>query len=129
MRYIFEVTYPALGGDKELLETTAESVDQATAFLLSRLRAYDPTCKPLLRLVARIDDKAPILSDSEKSAINALDPALTPICVSFIGTQEFPNGAAFGLYNVEESIDDNLTLHSTVTLQTLAVYGYRPVMV
>jgi hypothetical protein len=69
------------------------------------------------------------LSDCEKSAINALDPALTPICVSFIGTQEFPNVAAFGLYNVEESIDHNLTLHSTVTLQTLAVYGYRPVMV
>ena len=74
-------------------------------------------------------DNVPILSDCEKSAINALDLALTPLCVSFVGVQEFPNGAAFGLYNVEESIDDNLTLHSTVTLQTLAVYGYRPVMV
>ena len=129
MRYTFEVAYPALGGDKELLETTAESVTQATAFILSRLMSYDPTGKPLLRLAAWTDDKAPILADCEKAAINALDPSLTPICVSFIGTQEFPNVAAFGLYNVEESIDHNLTLHSTVTLQTLAVYGYRPVMV
>ena len=79
--------------------------------------------------VAWINDNAPRLSDCEKAAINALDPALTPICVSFIGTQEFPNVVAFELYNVEESIDHNLTLHSTVTLQTLAVYGYRPVMV
>ena len=80
-------------------------------------------------MAGKSNPNVPILSDCEKSAINALDPALTPICVSFIGTQEFPNVAAFGLYNVEESIDDNLTLHSTVTLQTLAVYGYRPVMV
>ena len=80
-------------------------------------------------MAGKANPNVPILSDCEKSAINALDPALTPICVSFIGTQEFPNVAAFGLYNVEESIDDNLTLHSTVTLQTLAVYGYRPVMV
>ena len=69
-----------------------------------------------------------ILADCEKSAINALDPALTPICVSFIGTQETPT-RMFGLYNIEEAIDDNLVLHSTVSLQTLAVYGYRPVMV
>ena len=128
MRYTFEVTYPALGGDKELLETTAESVDQATAFILSRLMSYDPTGKPLLRLAAWTDDKAPILADCEKAAINALDPALTPICVSFVGMQETPS-RAFGLYNIEEAIDDNLTLHSTVSLQTLAVYGYRPVMV
>ena len=80
-------------------------------------------------MAGKANPNVPTLSDCEKSAINALDPALTPICVSFIGTQEFPNVAAFGLYNVEESIDDNLTLHSTVTLQTLAVYGFRPVMV
>lgn len=128
MRYIFEATYPTLGGDKELLETTAESVDQATAFILARLMAYDPTCKPLLRLVAWTDDKAPILADCEKAAINALDPALTPLCVSFVGMQETPS-RSFGLYNIEEAIDDNLVLHSTVGLQTIAAYGYRPVMV
>lgn len=128
MRYIFEATYPTLGGDKELLETTAESVDQATAFILSRLMSYDPTCKPILRLVAWTNDNAPILSGCEKSAINALDPALTPLCVSFIGMQETPS-RAFGLYNIEEAIDDNLVLHSTVSLQTLAAFGYRPVMV
>ena len=128
MRYTFEVTYPKLGGDKELLETTAESVDQTTAFILSRLMSYDPTGKPLLRLAAWTDDKAPILADCEKAAINALDPALTPLCVSFVGMQETPT-RSFGLYNIEEAIDDNLVLHSTVSLQTLAVYGYRPVMV
>ena len=128
MRYTFEVTYPALGGDKELLETTAESVDQATAFILSRLMSYDPTGKPLLRLAAWTDDKAPILADCEKAAINALDPSLTPLCVSFVGMQETPS-RAFGLYNIEEAIDDNLVLHSTVSLQTLAAFGYRPVMV
>ena len=69
-----------------------------------------------------------ILADCEKSAINALDPALTPLCVSFVGMQETPS-RSFGLYNVEETIDDNLVLHSTVSLQTITVYGYRPVMV
>ena len=128
MRYTFEVTYPKLGGDKELLETTAESVDQATAFILSRLMSYDPTGKPLLRLAAWTDDKDPILADCEKAAINALDPSLTPLCVSFVGMQETPT-RAFGLYNIEEAIDDNLVLHSTVSLQTIAAYGYRPVMV
>ena len=128
MRYIFEATYPTLGGDKELLETTAESVTQATAFILSRLMSYDPTGKPLLRLAAWTDDKAPILADCEKAAINALDPSLTPLCVSFVGMQETPS-RAFGLYNIEEAIDDNLVLHSTVSLQTLAAFGYRPVMV
>ena len=128
MRYTFEVTYPALGGDKELLETTAESVDQATAFILSRLMSYDPTGKPLLRLAAWTDDKAPILADCEKAAINALDPALTPICVSFVGMQETPT-RAFGLYNIEEALCDDLPLHSTVSLQTIAVHGFRPVMV
>ena len=73
-------------------------------------------------------DKAPILADCEKAAINALDPALTPICVSFVGMQETPS-RSFGLYNIEEAIDDNLVLHSTVSLQTIAAYGYRPVMV
>lgn len=128
MRYTFEVAYPTLGGDKELLETTAESVEQATAFILAHLMAYDPTCTPMLLLVARVDEKTPILSDSEKSAINALDPALTPLCVSFVGMQETPS-RAFGLYNIEEDIDSNLILHSTVSLQTIAAYGYRPVMV
>jgi len=128
MRYTFEITYPTLGGDKELLEATAESVEQAAAFILAHLRAYDPTCAPMLRLVARVDEKTPILSDCEKSAINALDPALTPLCVSFVGMQE-TSSRAFGLYNVEEAIDDNLVLHSTVSLQTLAAFGYRPVMV
>ena len=128
MRYIFEATYPTLGGDKELLETTAESVTQATAFILSRLMSYDPTGKPLLRLAAWTDDKAPILADCEKAAINALDPSLTPLCVSFVGMQETPS-RAFGLYNIEEAIDDNLVLHSTVSLQTIAAFGYRPVMV
>ena len=70
----------------------------------------------------------PTLADCEKSAINALDPALTPLCVSFVGMQETPT-RAFGLYNIEESIDDNLILHSTVSLQTLAAFGYRPVFV
>lgn len=80
------------------------------------------------RLLERTNDNAPILSDCEKSAINALDPALTPLCVSFIGMQETPS-RAFGLYNIEEDIDQNLPLHSTVSLQTIALYGYRPVMV
>ena len=128
MRYIFRATYPTLGGDRELLEATAESVDQAKAFILARLMSYDPTCKPMLRLVAWTNDNAPMLSDCEKSAISALDPALTPLCVSFVGMQETPS-RAFGLYNVEEAIDDNLVLHSTVSLQTIAAYGYRPVMV
>ena len=128
MRYIFEATYPALGGDKELLETTAENVEQAAALILSRLASYDPTCKPVLRLMTWTNNNAPILSDSEKAAINALDPALTPLCVSFVGMQE-TSSRAFGLYNVEEAIDDNLVLHSAVSLQTLAAYGYRPVMV
>ena len=70
----------------------------------------------------------PTLAGCEKAAINALDPALTPLCVSFVGMQEAPS-RAFGLYNVEEAIDDNLVLHSTVSLQTIAAYGYRPVMV
>lgn len=125
MRYTFEITYPTLGGDKELLEATAESVEQAAAFILAHLRAYDPTCAPMLRLVARVDEKPPILSDSEKSAINALDPALTPLCVSFVGMQQAAR--AFGLYNIEEAIDENLPLHSTVSLQTITAYGYRPV--
>ena len=73
-------------------------------------------------------DKAPILAGYEKAAINALDPSLTPLCVSFVGMQETPS-RSFGLYNVEETIDDNLVLHSTVSLQTITVYGYRPVMV
>ena len=73
-------------------------------------------------------DHKPQLSDAEKSAINALDPALTPLCVSFIGMQETPWGT-FGLYNIEETLDDNLSLHSTFSLQSLAVYGYRPVTV
>ena len=69
-----------------------------------------------------------ILADCEKAAINALDPSLTPICASFVGMQE-TSSRAFGLYNIEEAIDDNLVLHSTVSLQTIAAYGYRPVMV
>lgn len=69
-----------------------------------------------------------ILSECEKAAINALDPALTPLCVSFVGMQQAPT-RAFGLYNVEEDIDNNLILHSTVSLQTIAAYGYRPVVV
>ena len=73
-------------------------------------------------------DNVPILSDCEKSAINALDPALTPLCVTFVGMQETPT-RVFGLYNIEEAIDDNLVLHSAVSLQTLAAFGYRPVMV
>ena len=79
-------------------------------------------------MAGKANPSAPILSDSEKSAINALDPALTPLCVSFIGMQE-TTSRAFGLYNIEEAIDDNLVLHSTVGLQTIAAYGYRPVMV
>lgn len=67
-------------------------------------------------------------SAHEQAAIEALDPALTPLCVSFVGMQETPL-RAFGLYNIEEAIDDNLVLHSTVSLQTIAAYGYRPVMV
>jgi len=48
--------------------------------------------------------------------------------VSFVGMQETPS-RSFGLYNIEEAIDDNLVLHSTVSLQTIAAFGYRPVMV
>ena len=79
-------------------------------------------------MAGKANPNVPILSDCEKSAINALDPALTPLCVSFVGVQE-ASSRAFGLYNVEEAIDDNLVLHSTVSLQTIAAYGYRPVMV
>ena len=75
------------------------------------------------------NDKAPILAERELAALNALDPALKPICVEFKGMQECSNHRSFGLYNIEEAIDDNLVLHSTVSLQTLAVYGFRPVMV
>ena len=78
--------------------------------------------------VAWTNDNVPILSDCEKAAINALDPSLTPLCVSFVSMQETPT-RAYGLYNIEEAIDDNLVLHSTVSLQTIAAYGYRPVMV
>ena len=79
-------------------------------------------------MAGKANPNASILSDREKAAINALDPSLTPICVSFVGMQETPS-RAFGLYNVEEDIDNNLILHSTVSLQTIAAYGYRPVMV
>ena len=79
-------------------------------------------------MAGKANPNASILSDSEKSAVNALDPALTPLCVSFVGMQETPT-RMFGLYNIEEAIDDNLVLHSTVSLQTLATFGYRPVMV
>ena len=65
---------------------------------------------------------------SEAQAVGALDSALKPICVSYIGMQT-GFGRAFGLYNIEEAIDDNLVLRSTVSLQTIAVYGYRPIMV
>ena len=75
-----------------------------------------------------INDNAPILADCEKAAINALDPALTPLCVSFVGMQA-ASPKAFGLYNIEEDIDQNLPLHSTVSMQTIALYGFRPVMV
>ena len=74
-----------------------------------------------------INDNAPILSDSEKSAINALDPALTPLCVSVC--RHATTSRAFGLYNIEEALCDDLPLHSTVSLQTIAVHGFRPVMV
>ena len=76
----------------------------------------------------RLEAAYPTLADCEKAAINALDPALTPLCVSFVGMQETPS-RSFGLYNIEEAIDNNLVLHSTVSLQTLVAYGYRPVMV
>lgn len=65
------------------------------------------------------------MSPHEQAAIRALDPALTPLCVSFVGTQQAAR--AFGLYNIEEAVDDNLPLHSTVSLQTITTYGYRPV--
>ena len=69
-----------------------------------------------------------ILADCEKAAIDALDPSLTPLCVTFVGMQETPT-RVFGLYNIEEAIGDNLVLHSAVSLQTLEAFGYRPVMV
>ena len=68
------------------------------------------------------------LPSKERDAVRALDPSLTPLCVSFIGMQETPTRMV-GLYNIEEAIDNNLVLHSTVSLQTIAAYGYRPVMV
>ena len=42
----------------------------------------------------------PTLAGCEKAALKALDPALTPLCVSFVGMQE-TSSRAFGLYNVE----------------------------
>ncbi len=128
MRYTFEATYPALGNDKELLQTTADSVDSATENIYRELEGCGcARSNVLLRLVAR-HNETPVLAESEKLALNALDPALTPLCVSFVGMQETPS-RSFGLYNVEETIDDNLVLHSTVSLQTIAAYGYRPVMI
>jgi len=103
---------------------------------VKRMRVYvvlpSPRVKPFTlkrRLQAMAGKANPFLSDSEKSAINALDPSLTPLCVSFVGMQECTSYRSFGLYNIEETIDDNLVLHSTVSLQTIAAYGYRPVMV
>ena len=78
-------------------------------------------------MAGKANPNVPILSDCEKSAINALDPALNPLCVSFVGMQETAT-RAFGLYNVEEAIDDNLVFCSTVSLQTIAAYGYRPIL-
>lgn len=128
MRYTFEATYPALDNDKELLQTTADSVDSATEHVYRQLESYGcARSNVLLRLVARRDE-TPVLAESEKLALNALDPALTPLCVSFVGMQE-TSSKAFGLYNIEEDIDHNLPLHSTVSLQTITLYGYRPVMV
>ena len=75
-----------------------------------------------------LGEKTPALSDSEKSAINALDPSLTPLCVTFVGMQETPS-RSFGLYNIEEALCADLPLHSTVSLQTIAAHGFRPVMV
>ena len=78
-------------------------------------------------MAGKANPNVPILPDCEKSAIKALDPALNPLCVSFVGMQE-ASSRAFGLYNVEEAIDDNLVLCSTVSLQTIAAYGYRPIL-
>jgi len=63
-----------------------------------------------------------------REAIRALDPALSPICVSYVGRQESPAGA-FDLFNIEEALCADLPLHSTVSLQTIAGHGFRPVMV
>ena len=128
MRYTFEATYPALDNNKELLQVTADSVDSATEQVYRQLESYGcARSNVLLKLVAR-QDETPVRSESEKLALNALDPALTPLCVSFVGMQETPY-RTFGLYNIEEDIEQNLPLHSTVSLQTIALYGYRPVMV
>ena len=59
-----------------------------------------------------------------------LDPALTPVCVAFAGIQQTTRGEIFGLYTLLETMPgDTIAKYSTVSLQTLAVYGFRPVMV
>jgi len=59
-----------------------------------------------------------------------LDPALTPVCVSFAGIQHTTRGESFGLYTLLEAMPgDTIAQYSTVSLQTLAAFGYRPVMV
>jgi hypothetical protein len=59
-----------------------------------------------------------------------LDPALTPVCVSFAGIQHTTRGESFGLYTLLEAMPgDTIAQYSTVSLQTLATFGYRPVMV
>ena len=69
------------------------------------------------------------LPTSEALKCALLDPALTPVCVSFAGIQQ-TRGEGFGLYTLLETVPgDTIAQYSTVSLQTLAVYGFRPVMV
>ena len=56
---------------------------------------------------------------AKKSAINALDPSLTSDLCVVCRHAKTPT-RVHGLYNIEEAIDDNLVLHSTVSLQTIA---------
>ena len=70
------------------------------------------------------------LPTSEARKCVLLDPALTPVCVSFAGVQHATRGESFGLYTLLETMPgETIAQYSTVSLQTLAVYGFRPVIV
>ncbi len=152
MRYIFEATSPTRGKDRPLIDTdvrlraklhqmnhSGDSQQMLVAEFISQLLDEGETSEFAAVCADEIADSARVIADiirlpsrepsaPEQAAINALDPSLTPLCVSFVGMQESPS-RSFGLYNIEEAIDDNLVLHSTVSLQTIAAFGYRPVMV
>ena len=70
------------------------------------------------------------LPTSEALKCALLDPALPAACASFAGIQQTTRGESFGLYTLLETMPgDTIAQYSTVSLQTLAVYGFRPVIV